>query len=177
MKKIIALSTATLILLVALAGCLPSNSSSASASESRDKSRVFLLSGENDFVEIRNGMIILTPELEQFVGGELSFKGEELSGLKDFRTGFYFYLDGDKTGINVIRASIEGSEEGMIINSNLGSTHSETLFSPEDWDTLIDSLYFTLSGTYVTGETFEYSITLNVTEIVSEFALLANYMI
>ena len=168
MKKTIASGTVILILLAALAGCSQGNSNPAPATGSQDEFRVFVISGENNLIEISDGIIILTPGLEQFVGGELSFKGDELSGIKDFSTEFYFYLDGDKTVINSSSASIEGSEEGMIVNSNMGSTYSETLFSPEVWDTIFESLHFALSGTFINGETFEYNITLNVTEIANE---------
>ena len=173
MKKSIASGIVLMILLAASAGCSQGDSSPAHATGSLNESRVFAISGGNSHIEIRDGVIILTPGLEQFIGGELLFKGEELSGVKDFRTEFYFYLDGDKTVINSNIASIEGSEEGMIVNSNLGSTHSETMFSPEVWDTMFESLHFTLSGTLMNGESFEHNITLNVTEIANE--MLSDY--
>ena len=78
MNKTIALGTVILILLVALAGCSQGNDDPAPATGSLDKSRVFVISGNNDQIEISDGVIILAPGLEQFVGGELSFKGEGL---------------------------------------------------------------------------------------------------
>jgi len=166
MKKPTAFSTAILILLVTLAGCSQNNGIPSNENESGDRTKVYSISGENEFIVISNGEIIITAEFEEFVGGELSFKGEELSGIKDYRTEFYFYLNGDKTIINSNTSSIVGSEEGMSIAPDLGSTSSEKMFSAEVWDIITepDSLHFSLSGTLINGETFEYSIVLNVRE-------------
>jgi len=138
-----------------------------------DNSGVFLINGENDFIEISNGMIILNPEFEQFIGGELLFKEGELAGVRNYYFEFYFYLNGEKTIINSSSASIEGSDIGMSIASNMGSSSSETMFIPEVWDAVFESLNFRLRGIFVTGELFEYEITLNVTKIANE--LLSDY--
>ena len=164
MKRSIAVVAAVLILLVSLAGCSQSNGGNSAGID-----RVYLLSGRNDLIEINNGAIILTSKIEKFIGGELSFRGEELSGIKDYRTEFYFYLNGDKTIINSNISSIEGSEEGLIIAPDMGTASSEKMFNMEVWGIITGSeaVHFSLSGTLMNGETFEYSLVLNVNEVLT----------
>ena len=167
MKRQVALGTAILILLVTIAGCSQGSGIPSNENEPGDKPRVYSISGENEFIVISNGEIILSTESEKFVGGELSFKGEALSGIQEFRTEFYFYIDDDKTVINSNSASIEGSEEGLSLTPDLGSISSEKMFSPEAWAIITepDSLHFSLSGTLMNSETFEYNVVLSVHEV------------
>ena len=164
MKRSIAVVATVLILFVSLAGCSQSNDGNSDGID-----RVYLLSGRNDLIEINNGAIILTSKIEKFIGGELSFKGKELSGIKDYRTEFYFYLNGDRTVINSNISSIEGSEEGLSIAPEMGTVHSEKMFNMEVWGIITEpeALHFSFSGTLMNGETFEYSLVLNVNEVLS----------
>jgi len=168
MKKTIAAGMAILFLLVALAGCSQSKSGKTHGNnDGIDK--VYSLSGRNEFIEINNGVIVLTPKLEQFVGGELSFKAEELAGLKDYRAEFFIYIDGVKTVIDSTILSIEGSEEGTGVAPDMGSVSAERMFDSDVWEIIIEpeALHFSLSGTFINGETFVYSIVLTVNEVFS----------
>jgi hypothetical protein len=165
MKKTIAFSTVILALLMILVGCSQSYSDETIANESRNKIRIYTFSGENDSIAISNGIIHITGELEQFVGGELSFKREVPLKVKEWRSEFYFYLEGDKTIITSTNVISEGSEDGTTISPYMGSTVAETLFSFEAWDIVSDSLHFLLSGAFMDGESFEYTIALTVTEV------------
>jgi len=128
--------------------------------------KIYSFSGENEFIEINNGMIVITAGLEKFIGGDLLIKGEQPANVLSYSEKFYFFMDGGEE--NVIQnniASIEGSAEGISIDANLGSTTAEKIFNAEVWDMLINSLNFTLSGIFVNGERFEYSIVLDVKEV------------
>jgi hypothetical protein len=158
MKKLFALSIITLILLVSFTGC---------NQNLNGIDKVYSISGGDGSIEINNGMIILTSELEMFVGGDLKFKGDELSGIQNYLTEFYFFLDGVKTTINNNIVSIEGSEDGTSISPDMGTTSAEKIFNAEVWDiiTKTGSLHFSLTGTFITGENFEYSFVIDVKDI------------
>jgi hypothetical protein len=47
-------------------------------------------------IAINNGLIIVTDGMEKFTGGDLSFKGEEPSDVKDYFEKFFFYKDGNE---------------------------------------------------------------------------------
>ena len=148
------------ISLVVIALCLVT-----SCTAQQKKIEVYSFSGENDFVEINNGIIIITDELEKFIGGDLSFKGDELSDVKYSVTKFYFYKDGAETVIQNNVVSIEGTSEGENISPDMGSSSSTTLFNAEDWSLIKKSLNFSLSGLFMNGESFEYNIVLEVKEV------------
>jgi hypothetical protein len=170
MKKLIAVGTAILVLLIILTGCSQSKSDNNNRNDDGKTevvNKVYRLRGENEFIKINNGAIVLTPNLELFVGGELSFKREEPRDVKSYSAKFYFYLNGDETVINSITSSTESSEIGISIAPDLGSTSADKVFnSAEVWDIITrpDALHFSLSGTLINGETFEYSIIVNVNE-------------
>jgi hypothetical protein len=172
MKRQTAIGTLALFLLLTLVGCLNNNSgnsdvTSSNNGNSNDIERVYLLSGRNELFVIKNGSIVITSKLELFVGGELNFYEIERSqNIKSYTAKSYFYLDGVETVINSITNSIENSEVGIDIAPDMGTTSAERIFNPDIWNIIIEpgALHFSLSGTYINGETFEYSIILNVDE-------------
>ncbi|MDD2494639.1 MAG: hypothetical protein PHE29_05545 [Tissierellia bacterium] len=54
-----------------------------SCTKPEDHTEVYSFSGENENISINNGLIIATKDLEKFIGGDLSFKGEEPLDVKD----------------------------------------------------------------------------------------------
>ena len=169
MKKLIAVGTAILILLVVLAGCSKNNSVNNDGNDG-GVNKVYSFSGGNESIAISNGSIVLTPTLELFVGGQLSFMGAEPQNIKSYTAKFYFYLDSDsvETDIHRVTALVENPDLSVSIASDMGSTSAEKIFNSDDvWDiiTAPGGLHFSLSGTLMDGKTFEYNIILNVTEV------------
>lgn len=165
----------TLALSVVLAGCSKgnierentiseSNFSNNADEDTAPGSNSYRLSGGNEFILISDGYIAFTKNKEQFYGGTLSFSGEEPAGLKDFSFEFYFDFNGDKIIFNKSAFYIQGSEKGMSIATDLGSTEAETLFNQEAWESLIDSLRFTVRGTFLNGDSFEYDVPITIWE-------------
>src|SRR5690554_899012 len=70
-----------------------------SCTKPENQTEVYSFSGENENIVINNGLIIVTDDLEKFVGGDISFKGEEPSNVKDYFDRFYFYKDGNEETI------------------------------------------------------------------------------
>lgn len=152
MKRPIILILAVLSLLAFLSGCAD------------DKANIYPFSGESELIVINDGYILLSADLEEFIGGKLSFKGEELTGVRDYTTEFYFYLDSDKTVINSNIVSIDGSEDGIGISPDLGTVSAKKMFSAKVCNTIMEpeALRFSLRGTRINGEPFIYDLILNV---------------
>ncbi len=131
----------------------------------QNKIEVYSFSGEDESISINNGLIIVTDDLEKFIGGDLSFKGEEPSDIKDYFEKFFFYKSGDKHTIlsNVI--TVEGTVTGHSISSELGSTSSENLFYGNNLDLIKESLNFSLNGELMSGEKFEYNLVLDMQKV------------
>lgn len=136
-----------------------------SCSNKQNRIEIYSFSGQNETLAINNGIIIVTNEMEKLIGGDLTFINEELSGVKEYNTRLYYYKDGDEVTISSNSASIEGSDDGMHIQSNLGSSSSKDLFYDNDLELMIKSLNFTITGTYITGENFEYKAVLDVKKV------------
>ena len=150
----------TIIAPVAIILCLI-----ASCTKQEKEIEIYSFSGESDAVTISNGLIIVTEDLEKFIGGDLTFKGEELSDVKHCITKFFFYKDWIETTILSSSESIEGTSKGTHISSDMGSISSKNLFYGNDLELIKKSLNFSLSGIFMNGEKFEYNIVLDVKKV------------
>lgn len=130
-----------------------------------NQTEIYSFSGENENIAINNGLIIVTNDSEKFIGGNLSFKGEEPSDVKDYFERFFFYKDGNEETILINATTTEGATEGLHISSELGSKSSENLFYNNDLGLIKESLNFMISGKLVNGEDFEYDLTLGVKKV------------
>ncbi|HZK33562.1 MAG TPA: hypothetical protein VFC60_03585 [Tissierellaceae bacterium] len=133
-----------------------------SCANPKNKTEVYTFNGEDENIKVNNGLIIVTDDLEKFIVGDLSFKGEELSDVKHYFAKFFFYKDGDENTILNNSSTIEGATQGQRIHSELGSISSEDLFYGKDLELIKESLNFSLSGKLMNGESFKYNLTLNV---------------
>lgn len=133
-----------------------------SCAKQQKETEIYFFSGESDAVMINNGLIIATDDLEKFIGGNLTFKGEEPSNVKFYVTKFFFYKDGVENTILSNSESIEGTDKGTKISPNMGSISSKDLFYGNDLEQINKSLNFSVSGFFVNGGKFEYNVLLDV---------------
>lgn len=136
-----------------------------SCTKPEDQTEVYSFSGENENISINNGLIIVTKDLEKFIGGDLSFKGEEPLDVKGYFERFFFYKDGNEETILNNATTTEGATEGLHISSELGSISSENLFYNNDLELIKGSLNFLINGELINGESFEYDLTLVVKKV------------
>lgn len=149
-----------IIALLAIALCFI-----ASCAKQHKEIEIYSFNGENDTITINNGLIIVTDDLEKFIGGELTFKGEELSDVKYYVAKFFFYKDGIETTISNNSQSIEGTTKGTHISPDMGSISSKDLFYGNDLELIKKSLNFSLSGIFMNEENFEYNVVLNIKKV------------
>lgn len=136
-----------------------------SCTKQQKKIEIYSFHGENETIMINNGLIIVTDDLEKFIGGDLTFKVEEPSNVKYSKTKFFFYKNGIENTILSNSQNIEGSIEGTPIQKNLGSTSSENLFYNDDLEQIKNSLNFSVSGNLINEENFEYHLVLDIKKV------------
>ena len=133
-----------------------------SNTKKQEKIEIYSFSGENEAVTINNGLIIVTGDLEKFIGGDLSFKDEEPADVKYSNTKFFYYKDGFENTILNNALSIEGTAKGTHIEHDMGSISSKDLFYENDLELIQNSLNFSMNGIFMNGESFKYNLFLNV---------------
>ncbi|MGI6066614.1 MAG: hypothetical protein ACOYI2_08995 [Bacillota bacterium] len=133
-----------------------------SCTKQQKEIEIYSFSGENDAVIVYNGLIIITDDIEKFIGGELAFKGEEPLDVKHCITKFFFYKDEVETTILSNSESIEGTTKGTRISPDMGSISSEDLFYGNDLESIKNSLNFSLNGNLMNGKNFEHNVVLDV---------------
>lgn len=136
-----------------------------SCTKSEKQIEIYSFTGENEYIAINNGLIIATDNSEKFVGGYLSFKGEEPSDIKSYSYKFYFNKDGNEETILNNATAVQGITEGLTIYSKLGSISSEDLFFGNDLELILGSLNFSISGKLMNGEEFEHGLSLVVEKV------------
>jgi len=137
-----------------------------SCTKQQEKNEIYSFSGKNETVTINNGLIIVTNDLEKFIGGDLTFNGEEPSDVKYSATKFFFYKDGVENiilnNIVSIETTTKGTPKGTTIQQDMGSISSKDLFYGDNLEQIKKSLNFSVSGVLMNGENFEYNLVLDV---------------
>ena len=166
MKRIISLITIFLFLFAQLTGCIGSHNN-----DSSNKVIVYSFNGKNNTIELNNGIIIRTPESEKFIGGNITFLGEEQTDVKNYSLEFYFLLDGVKTTIKNDIYVVKGdSKASLQISHEMGTASGENILNTnkDAWDMMKNTLHFSLNGSCLNGDKFSYDLDLNVSEVFDE---------
>ena len=163
MKKIRAVMLSLLACTVLLAGC---NTSSESNEEQPLK--VYSFSGENEYISVSNGVIILDGKDEICYGGDLKVMSDDFSDITTYST--TIYINGSEKAI-LLSNSVDDQTGGTIdVSGNIGKISGDFLRDSDDklTDKLTDNLWFELKTTNLSGEENTYQVQLKTTEITKE---------
>ena len=160
MKKIRAVMLSLLACTVLLAGC---NTSSESNEEQSLK--VYSFSGENEYISVSNGVIILDGKNEICYGGDLKVISDDFVDITTYST--TIYINGSEKE-PLLSNSVDDQTGGTIdFSGNIGKISGD-IFKNRDADKLTDNLWFELKTTNLSGEENTYQVQLKTTEITKE---------
>ena len=160
MKKIMAVVLWLLACTVLLAGC---NTSSESNEEQPLK--VYSFSGENKYISVSNGVIILDGKDEICYGGDLKVMSDDFSDITTYSTTVYINGSEKET---LLSNGVDNQTDGTIdVSGNIGKISGDIL-RDSDADKLTDNLWFELKTTNLSGEEKTYQVQLETTEITKE---------
>lgn len=155
MKK---LKISIVFMFVLIACCLFNGCSEKTVEE---QVRVYSYSGENEYLSLCNGVIVLSEEQDIVYGGTLKEKGEKMTDIATCLMSLYVLSNGEK---DTLTSWIEADRtDGSIQLSNPGNISGEIFKKAKDL--LSSSLYFELEITKINGEIIKYTIEMNVTEV------------
>ena len=159
MKKIMAVVLWLLACTVLLAGC---NTSPESNEEQPLK--VYSFSGENEYISVSNGVIILDGKDEICYGGDLKVMSDDFSDITTYST--TIYINGSEKEI-LLSNGVDNQTGGTIdVSGNIGKISGDILRDSDD--KLTDNLWFELKTTNLSGEENTYQLQLKTTEITKE---------
>ena len=160
MKKIMAATLSLLVCAVLLAGC---NTSSENNEEQSLK--VYSFSGENEYISVSNGVIILDGKDEICYGGDLKVTSDDFGDITTYST--TIYINGSEKE-PLLSNSVDDQTGGTIdLSGNIGKIYGDIL-KDRDADKLTDNLWFELKTTNLRGEENTYQVQLETTEITKE---------
>jgi len=130
---------------------------------SGDSTRVYLLSGENDFFAVRSGVIVLTDQNIRFSGGDMVFRNPELlSEMLSYTVTTFFFDDGIRHDITGVGISLERlTQGGDFISQHMGST----MMGRDNWqciDSVLNSLHSEVSIIFIDGRVYESILALHI---------------
>ena len=160
MKKIMVATLSLLACAVLLAGC---NTSTESNEEQSLK--VYSFSGENEYISVSNGVIILDGKEEICYGGDLKVMSDDFSDITTYSTTVYINGSEKET---LLSNGVDNQTDGTIdVSGNIGKISGDIL-RDSDADKLTDNLWFELKTTNLSGEEKTYQVQLETTEITKE---------
>ena len=160
MKKIMVATLSLLACAVLLAGC---NISTESNEEQSLK--VYSFSGENEYISVSNGVIILDGKNEICYGGDLKVISDDFVDITTYSTTIYINGSEKET---LLSNSVDDQTGGTIdVSGNIGKISGD-IFKNRDADKLTDNLWFELKTTNLSGEENTYQVQLKTTEITKE---------
>ena len=159
MKKIMAVVLWLLACTVLLAGC---NTSSESNEEQPLK--VYSFSGENKYISVSNGVIILDGKDEICYGGDLKVMSDDFSDITTYST--TIYINGSEKEILISNGADDQTGGTIDVSGNIGKISGDILRDSDD--KLTDNLWFELKTTNLSGEENTYQVQLKTTEITKE---------
>ena len=133
MKKVTPVLMAIVFCALLLAGC-----SISSQSRQGQPLAVYSFSGENEFISVSNGVIVLDAEEEICYGGNLETRKDKFTDIASYSATIYFTSDGEE---NILMSNrVEDKTGGAInISEDIGKITGDILI-PDDIDNLVDDL-------------------------------------
>ena len=161
MKKVMTVMLSLLACTVLLAGC---NTSPESNEEQSLK--VYSFNGENEYVSVSNGVIILAGKKDEICyGGDLKVMSDNFSDITTYSTTIYINGSEKET---LLSNGVDDRTGGTIdVSGNIGKISGDIL-KDSDADNLADNLWFELKTTNLNGEENTYQVQLETTEITKE---------
>lgn len=160
MKKIMKVMLSLLACTVLLAGC-----STFSESNEEQSLKVYSFSGENEYISVSNGAIILDGKNEICYGGDLKVMSNDFADITTYLA--TIYIDGSEKEI-LLSNSVDDQTGGTIdVSGNIGKISGD-IIRDGDADKLTDNLWFELKTTNLSGDENIYQVQLETTEITKE---------
>ena len=158
MKKVTPVLMAIVFCALLLAGC-----SISSQSRQGQPLAVYSFSGENEFISVSNGVIVLDAEEEICYGGNFETRKDKFTDIASYSATIYLTSDGEE---NILMSNrVEDKTGGAInISEDIGKITGDILI-PDDIDNLVDGLWFELKTVDLDGEENTYHLQLEVIEI------------
>lgn len=157
MKNIMKVVLSLLACTVLLAGC------NASPKSNEEQSlKVYSFRGENEYISVSNGVIVLDSENEICYGGDLKVLSSDFADITSYLTTIYI------NGSVLLSNRVDDQTGGTIdVSGNIGKVSGDIL-RDSDADKLTDNLWLELKTTNLSGEENIYQVQLETTEITKE---------
>ena len=125
--------------------------------------KVYSFNGENDFISVSNGVIVLEAGNEICYGGDLKVKADDFADIITYSASIYLNMDNEREIL--LSNSVEDKTGGAVgILEDIGQITGD-IIRDSDIEKLVDNLWFELKTTDLGGKENTYQLQLEMTEI------------
>lgn len=135
----------------------------SSESNQEQSLKVYSFSGENDFISVSNGVIVLDAKDEICHGGDLKVKSDEFADITTYSTTIYLNIGNEKE-ILMSNGVEDKIGETIGISGDMGQISGDIIVD-SNIDKLADNLWFELKTIDLNGKENIYQLQLEMTEI------------
>ena len=142
---------------ILFAGC-----SNSTESNKEHFLKVYSFSGENEYIAVSNGVIVLDDKDEICYGGDLKVMPDNFDDIIAYST--TIYINGSEQEILMSNSIDDQTGETIDVSGNIGKISGDIL-RDGDIDDLTDKLWFELKTINLNGEENVYQVQLKTIEI------------
>ena len=157
----------TMVLLVLLVSALPVTGCGISSESNQEQSlKVYSFSGEDDFISVSNGVIVIDAKDEICYGGDLKVNAEEFADITTYSAAIYFNIGNERE--TLMSHSVADKTGGIIeVSGDIGQVTGD-IIKDSNLDKLGHNLWFELKTTDLNGKENTYQLQLKMTEITKD---------
>lgn len=124
--------------------------------------RVYTLNGEDNFMSLDGGVLVLDDKKDTFKGGKIYIKNSDYPKLKYYTISYYYLRDNSKQLLMSNTYDLKQGEPESIDGKLTGGISSGNMFENTNIDDIKDNFFITIDGIDEKEREAYYSIQLNL---------------
>lgn len=153
----------TILLTLFVSALLFTGCGASSESSQEQPLKVYSFSGENDFISVSNGVIVLDAKDEICHGGDLKVKPDEFADITTYSVTFYLNIGNERETL-MSNSVVDKTGRTIGVSGDMGQVTGD-IIRDSNIDKLVDNLWFELKTTDLNGQENTYQLQLEMTEI------------
>ena len=157
MKKIMAVMLSLIVCAALLTGC-----GALLENKEEQSLKVYSFSGENEYISVSNGVVVLDDKNKICYGGDLKVRSDDFFDIAAYST--TIYISGSEK--EILLSDVVNDQTGgtVDVSGSLGKVSGD-IIRDSSADKLADNLWFELKTTNLSGEENTYQLQLEANEI------------
>ena len=134
----------------------------------------YTFSGSNEYIKIKDGLILLNNDLNIFYGNNIEYINEKDYEIESLNLGYYVINNNNNNYKKIVNKSYSFEDESMFLSEIISDfvdfnimekNSTKNMFTQENVKLLKDGLYFILEAKTIDNEDIKFMMDLNISKI------------